>query len=263
MGEGVLEPARALAADGWALAGAWLSSPPAWSQLALLVAAWLLAVLASRALRPRIAGLLTPPETAEGPIARARRFAPAFLPPLLPLLACGFTAPGEQVTRSPFGSGELIAFGKRVFLLIAARILVREVLTDGVLRFPGRRVVVPKDHFITTRLVDCSDSGSAKRLEAPSRVSDDTDINRIPAIIEAAVATHPGVLTDPAPDCELRAFGESSVDFAVEFRVRGLDHGPNKCTFDVLFLIRNACKDNGIEMPFPHRVVELRGAAAA
>ena len=127
--------------------------------------------------------------------------------------------------------------------------------------FDGRWIVVPNEHFITTRVVNYSDSGSANRLEAAFSVSYETDINLVPAVIEAAVATHPGILQDPAPDCELRGFGESSVDFAVEFWVNGMDDGPNKFTSDVLFLIWNACKANGFDMPYPQRVVHHKGQA--
>ena len=42
-----------------------------------------------------------------------------------------------------FGSGAVIAFGKRLFLFLAARLFVRQVLTDPFLRFLGRYVLLP------------------------------------------------------------------------------------------------------------------------
>ncbi len=415
---------------GTDLALQWLTSPAAWSQFALLVAAWLLAVGLSRWLRPRLARLLSPPPEQSHIIARARRFVLIFLPLLLPLLAYAFTAAGESLTRSLFGSGAIIGFGKRVFLFLAARALVRDIVKEPFLRlmgryvllpimaihvvgllepistalsqtviqlgnisfslmalvrgviagsllfwlgrwsneqsaqyitsreeirpatrelaakavelmifgtafivlmsimgidltalavlggaigvglgfglqkiasnfisgvilllegqatvgdyveldggemgkivkmgaratvletFDGRWIVVPNEDFITTRVVNYSDSGSANRYEAPFSVSYETDINAVPDIVEQAVARHPGVLQEPfPPDCELRGFGESGVDFAVEFWVNGLDDGPNKYTSDVLFLIWNALKEHGIRIPYPHRIVELR-----
>ncbi len=412
------------------LAQDWLLSPAAWSQLALLIGAYLLARLVNRILSPRLTALLTPDAGNTSLLAKARRFVLIFLPLLLPLLAYGFTAIGEMVTRSLFGSGAVIAFGKRVFLFLAARALAKHIVTDPFLRtlaryvlvpvaalyavgfldeviaalaaaqvnlgnisfsalaivrgiiagsilfwfgqwsnsqsssyieqqpmrpairqlaikstefvifavaflvlmnimgislsslaiiggavgvglgfglqkiasnfisgvilmvegqatvgdyveldggeagtiikmtaratiletFDGRWIVVPNEDFITTRVVNYSDSGSANRLEVAFSVSYDTDINKVPAIIEAAVATHPGVLQEPeGPDCELRGFGDSGVDFGVEFWVEGIDDGKNKYASDVLFLIWNALKDNDIEIPYPHRVVELKG----
>ena len=60
-------------------------------------------------------------------------------------------------------------------------------------------------------------------------------------------------------DSELRGFGDNGIDFAVEFWVEGLDDGPNKYTSDVLFLVWNALRDAGIEIPYPQRVVEIKG----
>ncbi len=130
--------------------------------------------------------------------------------------------------------------------------------------FDGRWIVVPNEDFITTRVANYSVSGSANRYEAEFSVSYDTDINSVPAIIEAAVSTHQEVLDLPyPPDCELRGFGDSGIDFAVEFWVNGLDDGPNKYTSDVLFLVWNALKDNGIQIPYPHRVIEIKGGLPA
>lgn len=412
----------------------WLLSPAAWSQFALLVVAWIIAVLINRPLVKTLKRVIEPAADQTNKLATVRRYLLQFLPLLLPLVAYGLTAAGEAVTRSLFGSGAVIGFGKRMFLFFAARALVRDIvsvpflkmlgrfflipiaalytvgllgpvsdaLSDTVIKlgnisfsvmsilrgliaggllfwlgqwsvaqssgyiseqktlrpstrelatkaaewaifggaflvlmsvmgidltalavmggaigvglgfglqkiasnfisgvilllegqatvgdfveldggeagtivkmtaratiletFDGRWIVVPNEDFITTRVVNYSDSGSANRYEAPFSVSYDTDINLVPAIVEAAVSTHPAVLDLPyPPDCELRGFGESGVDFAVEIWVNGLDDGENKFTSDVLFLIWNALKDNGIEIPYPHRVVEIKGAGA-
>jgi small-conductance mechanosensitive channel len=60
------------------------------------------------------------------------------------------------------------------------------------------------------------------------------------------------------PDCELRSFGESGINFAVEFWVNGIDDGRHKYTSDVLFIIWNTLKENDIQIPYPHRVVEIK-----
>lgn len=410
----------------------WLSSPAALMQFGLLLAAYILASLLARRLTPTLEKTLTPKAVATHSIARLRRFALLFLPLLLPLLAYALTAVGEGLTRATFGTGEVIAFGKRVFLFLAALALVRRVLPPGFLKlmgryvllpvmalhalgvlddvttrldaaqvnlgniqftalalirgliagsllfwlgswsnrqsagyikqqqdlrpatrelaikasevaifgaaflllmsimgidltavavlggalgvgiglglqqiaanfvsgiilllegqttvgdyveldggekgtivkmtaraciletFDGKWIVVPNEHFITSRVVNYSDQGSANRYEALFSVSYETDINIVPDIIERAVSKLPFVLQSPdGPDCELRGFGESSVDFAVEYWVAGIDDGKNKYGSPVLFAIWNALKEAGIEMPYPHRVVELRNA---
>ncbi|MEQ6249746.1 mechanosensitive ion channel domain-containing protein [Sulfitobacter sp. HNIBRBA3233] len=426
----IVQQIAGYAIQGYELALGWLLSPAAWSQFAVLVVAYLLAVVIARRMRPALSSLIDPGER-RGIFSAPRRFILRFLPLILPLLAYALTGIGEQVIRSIFESGAVIAFGKRLFLLLAARIFVRDILNDPFLKllgrfillpiaalyavglldtvvlqlsetvvgvgnirfslisivrgliagsllfwlgqwsnqqtvaviekqremrpsirqlliktvefaifaiafillmnimginlstlavlggaigvglgfglqkiasnfisgvillvegqatvgdfveldggeagtivkmtaraiiletYDGRWIVVPNEDFIVTRVVNYSDSGSANRYEAPFSVSYDTDINRVPGIIERAVATHPEVLSEPyPPDCELRGFGDSGIDFAVEFWVNGIDDGPNKYTSDVLFLIWNALRDEGIEIPYPHRVVEIKG----
>jgi len=141
--ENLADKVQGWALQGWEIAQGWLTSPAAWSQFALLVVAWLAAVVAAKRLAPMLEKLISPPAEQAHAFAQARRFALIFLPLLLPVLAYGFTAIGEQVTRSLFGSGAVIAFGKRVFLFIAVRILVRDIVTDPFLRVLGRYVLLP------------------------------------------------------------------------------------------------------------------------
>ncbi len=365
----IVQQAAGYALQGWDLAKTWLLSPAAWSQFALLVVAYLVAIFVTRRLRPMLARVLDPGEL-ENMFSKPRRFVMMFLPLLLPLLAYVFTGIGEGIVRSIFDSGAVIAFGKRVFLFLAVRALVRDIIQDPFLKvfgkfvlipiaalyavglldvvqtrltemtvtlgnisfsvmsivrgliagsvlfwlgrwsneqssqfihkqeemrpsirqlaakavefaifgiaflllmnimginlsalavlggaigvglgfglqkiasnfisgvillvegqatvgdyveldggeqgkivkmtaraailetFDGRWIVVPNEDFITTRVVNYSDSGSANRYEAPFSVSYDTDINLVPDIIEKAVAKHPGVLNDPFP----------------------------------------------------------------
>ena len=426
----IVQTIAGYAIQAWELALTWLLSPAAWTQFGLLLVAYLAALLISRRVQPALARVLDPGDS-DSYIAQARRFVALFLPLILPLLAYVLTAIGEGVVRSIFDSGAVIAFGKRVFLFLAVRVLVRDIVSDPFLKllgryvllpiaalyalnllapaaawlestvvplgnlsfnllwllqflavggvifwfgqwsnsqstkfiqnqedmrpslrqlvakaieftifgvaflvvmnimgidltalavlggaigvglgfglqkiasnfisgvillvegqatvgdyveldggeagtivkmtaraailetFDGRWIVVPNEDFITTRVVNYSDSGSANRYEAPFSVHYDTDINAVPPIINAAVAKLPFVLDDPeGPDCELVGFGDSGVDFCVEYWVNGIDDGRNKYKSHVLFAIWNALKENGIEIPYPHRVVELSG----
>ena len=130
------------------IAMGWLLSPAAWSQFALLVGAFIAARMITRRLQPALAPYLTPPEGKAGLTVTARLYLRRGLPLLLPLLAYAFTAMGEEVTRSLFGSGAVIAFGKRIFLFLAARIFVNEVLTDPFLRLLGRYVLIRSPSFL-------------------------------------------------------------------------------------------------------------------
>ncbi|MDD9910247.1 MAG: mechanosensitive ion channel [Ahrensia sp.] len=432
-----LDPAKlsGLVLDLGAQALEWAQSPAAWSQVALLAVAFVAAWFLRRSLEPVLTKILTPAEGSRSILASIRRFILLFLPLLLPLLAFAFTSIGEQATRAAFGSGAIIAFGKRSFLALAVWIFATRIIYDPFLKlfgryvlipaaglylfgllgpvsvwlegltfqlgnisfsasalvrgaivgsllfwlgrwsnsqsgdfirrndemrpatrelaakatelaifgavflmilnvmginlsalavvggaigvglgfglqkiasnfisgiilllegqatvgdfveldggeagtivqmnaratiletFDGRWIVVPNEDFIVTRVTNYSDAGSAKRYEVPFSVSYDSDVNMIPDIIETAVAKHPDVLEKPfPPDCELRAFGDHGVEFAVEFWVNGLDDGANKFTSDVHFLVWNALRDNNITIPYPHLVLKYDGPDGA
>ena len=142
-----------------------------------------------------------------------------------------------------------------------AGVIVRMTARAAILEtYDGRWIVIPNEDFITTRVVNYSDSGSSNRYEVPFLVSYDTDINLVPAIVAAAVAKLPEVLDKPfPPDSELMGFGDSGIDFSLEFWVNGIDDGQHKYKSKLLFAIWNALKDAGIEIPYPHRVVEIKG----
>ena len=139
---------------GYDLAMGWLLSPAAWVQFAMLVGAYVLAKLVDRYVTPRLTALLIPSTDNTNLLSKARRFVLMFLPLLLPLFAYGFTAIGEQVARSLFGSGAVIAFGKRLFLFLALRAFARDILTDPFLHLLGKFIVIPVGALYALGILD-------------------------------------------------------------------------------------------------------------
>ncbi|HPD94013.1 MAG: mechanosensitive ion channel [Rhodobacter sp.] len=142
-GQGFVQDLQGYFQQGLDVALEWLGSPAAWSQFGLLLASYVAArVIAARGV-PVVTRLLTPPADRTGPIARLRRFVLLFVPLAMPLMAWAFTLTGEALVRAAFGTGVVIAFGKNLFLFLAARAAVRDIVSDGFLRFLGRFVLLP------------------------------------------------------------------------------------------------------------------------
>ena len=124
--------------------------------------------------------------------------------------------------------------------------------------FDGKEIMVPNEKFITDIITNWTGDDTRQRYEVEFSVAYDTDLHKIPPIMEKALSKHPKVLQEPEnPDCELRSFGDSGINFAIEFWVDGLDDGPNKFSSDVLFLVWDALKENGIVIPFPQREIRV------
>jgi len=124
--------------------------------------------------------------------------------------------------------------------------------------YDGKEVMIPNEKFITTTFVNWTRDDPRQRYEVEFQVAYDTDIEQIPDIIGKAVSKHPQILDDPEPvDIELRGFGDSGINFAVEFWADGIDDGKNKFSSDVLFIIWRALRENGISIPYPQREVRI------
>ena len=277
----------------------WLKSPAAWSQFGLLALAFFAARIAASRLTPVFSRALAMAEGREGVIAFGKRFLLLLAARILEsrvltdgvlrllgrfvlVLVAALYALGLLDDISARLKETVIALGNVRFSVMA---LIRGVIAGSLLFWLGswshrqsadfikappelRRAArelamtaaeVANDHFVT-RVINHSDQGSANRMAAVFSVSDDTDINMEPGIIETAVAALPFARVAPdGPDGELKGFGESAVDFGVEYGVSGIDGGKNKYSSPVLFAIWNALKQAGIDMRYPHRVVEIRG----
>jgi small-conductance mechanosensitive channel len=124
--------------------------------------------------------------------------------------------------------------------------------------YDGKEIMVPNERFITTRFVNWTRADPRQRYEVPFVVTYDTDLHKVPPLIETAIKKHPSVLQEPEPvSCELKKFGDFGAHFAVKFWVNGIDDGPNNFTSDVHFLVWDALQKGKIKMATPHHQVAL------
>jgi small-conductance mechanosensitive channel len=85
-----------------------------------------------------------------------------------------------------------------------------------------------------------------------------SDIHHVMKLcVEAALET-PRILHDPKPNCLLRGFGDSSVDFEMRFWIEDPMNGRANVTSDMLVRIWDKFKEHGIEIPYPQRDLHLR-----
>ena len=124
--------------------------------------------------------------------------------------------------------------------------------------YDGKEIMVPNEKFITTRFVNWTRDNPRQRYEVPFVVTYDTDLHKVPPLIEKAIGTHPTVLQEPEKvSCELKKFGDFGAHFAVKFWVNGIDDGPNNFTSDVHFLVWDALQKGKIKMAMPHHQVAI------
>jgi small-conductance mechanosensitive channel len=124
--------------------------------------------------------------------------------------------------------------------------------------YDGKEIMVPNEKFITTRFVNWTRADPRQRYEVPFVVAYDTDLHKVPPLIEKAVSSHPTVLQEPEKvSCELKKFGDFGAHFAVKFWVNGIDDGPNNFTSDVHFLVWDALQKGKVKLATPHHSVAI------
>ena len=129
--------------------------------------------------------------------------------------------------------------------------------------YDGKDIMVPNERFITTRFVNWTHADPRQRYEVPFVVTYETDMHKVPKLIEKAVSSHKTVLQEPEPvSCEIKKFGDFGVHFAVKFWVNGIDDGPNNFTSDVHFLVWDALQKAGVKMATPLHQVSILGGDA-
>lgn len=125
--------------------------------------------------------------------------------------------------------------------------------------FDGKEILVPNEDFIVNRVVNWTFSNNRGRVEIAVGVSYGADIELAQRLILEAARENPRTMNDPAPQCYLRNFGDSSVDFILHFWVDNIIEGRWQPQSEVMFSIWNKFKDNNIEIPFPQRDVHIKG----
>lgn len=117
--------------------------------------------------------------------------------------------------------------------------------------------LIPNEDLITQQVINWSYSSKNVRLRAPIGVSYDTDIPKALELIVGAAAEVPRVLSNPAPKCLMRGFGDSAIDLELRFWIADPEDGCRNVTSEVLVSVWKLFKKEGINVPFPQRDIRV------
>lgn len=137
------------------------------------------------------------------------------------------------------------------------RINVRATQIDT---FDRSTLIVPNTEFISTTVENWTHRNSIGRVIVPIGVAYGTDPRKVQKILEEIAEENVSILPRPAPAALFRGFGES----ALNFELRGYLRDVNNILVvenDVCLEIDRRFREEGIEIPFPQRVVHMQGDA--
>ncbi len=124
--------------------------------------------------------------------------------------------------------------------------------------FQGAEIIIPNATFISGNVTNWTLSEARRRLDLPVGVAYGTDPKLVKELLERPAIQHPDVLTSPAPAVFLKEFGDSSLNFELQFWVMQ-DSNTTKVKSEVALEVMRLFSEAGLEIPFPQRDLHLRG----
>jgi len=119
----------------------------------------------------------------------------------------------------------------------------------------GREAIVPNEMLITQRVENASLADPTLSISTTVQVAYGTDVRALQPKLEAALRRVPRVLQDPAPAAQLSAFAADGMDLTLNFWIRDPENGQGNVKSDVNFAVLEVLGAEGIEIPYPQRVV--------
>ena len=149
----------------------------------------------------------------------------------------------------PFVTGNFIKAGGEAGTVVEIGILSTELVTpDNV------KIILPNSQVMSGSITNFS-AHSTRRVDMVLGVSYGDDLEKVKQIIHKLLAADERVLEDPAPMVAVSNLGDSSVDFIVRPWVQADDYWVFK--YEFIQLMKEACEDEGVNIPFPQRDLHL------
>ncbi|MGH8795784.1 MAG: mechanosensitive ion channel family protein [Caldimonas sp.] len=119
----------------------------------------------------------------------------------------------------------------------------------------GRESIVPNEMLTTQRVENLSLSDPRVLVSTGVQVAYGTDVRTLQGKLVAAMRKVPRVLDDPGPGVTLANFGADGIDLGLTFWIRDAENGQGNVKSEVHFAVLEVLDAEGIEIPFPQRVV--------
>jgi len=126
----------------------------------------------------------------------------------------------------------------------------------------GRESIVPNETLITQRVENLSDADRKFNVTTNIVVGYDSQVAQVQQILCGAAAAQPRVLKEPQPVAYLVNFAPDGLEFSLNFWVSDPSAGTVNLRSDINIAILDGLRAAGIDIPYPQRVVQIKGPAA-
>jgi small-conductance mechanosensitive channel len=123
----------------------------------------------------------------------------------------------------------------------------------------GREAIVPNEMLITQRVENSSLADPRVSITSLVQVAYGTDVRALQPKLVETIKTVPRVIADPEPTVQLAAFGADGMELSLQFWIRDPENGQGAVKSEVNLAVLAVLDAEGIEIPYPQRVVHTRG----
>lgn len=121
----------------------------------------------------------------------------------------------------------------------------------------NKSYLIPNEEFITQSVVNWSHGDKLIRIQLDFGVHYKSDPHEVIRIAIKAATRPARVVETPSPVCWINEFGDSSVNFTLNFWIKDAEAGVSNVRGDVFLALWDAFQEHNIEIPYPQRVVHM------
>ncbi|MDE0488290.1 MAG: mechanosensitive ion channel [Gammaproteobacteria bacterium] len=122
----------------------------------------------------------------------------------------------------------------------------------------GIEHLIPNETLITEPVSNWTHSDANTRLRIPIGVHYETDLELATRLGVEAAQSQSRVLSDPAPRCLVKGFGESAIDLEIRFWIQDADSGVSNIKSAVILEVWRMYQEYGIKIPYPQRDLHIK-----
>ncbi|MES2384331.1 MAG: mechanosensitive ion channel domain-containing protein [Pseudomonadota bacterium] len=244
--------------------------------LVLLIALWISAAIESRLLRSATGSQLSLRKA----LSNAMRALLVFVGLLVALSAVGIDLTALSVLGGAIGVGVGFGLQKLAASYVSGFVMLAERsvrigdnirvdnfegrITDINARYTvvrslgGRESIVPNEMFISNRIENLSLADSRVLQSTVVSVAYDSDVELVMRLLTEAALSQDRVLRDPGPGVNLTNFGADGLEFTLNYWMTDPENGQQNLRSRINLVILQSLRANGIEIPYPQRVIHTR-----
>ncbi len=176
---------------------------------------------------------------------------------------------GTQNIISNFISGLILLFERPI--KVGDKIKINDIPCDVqhinirstvVCTASNEHIIIPNSQFIENQIINWSYGDPTIREIIYIGVAYGSNVRLLEKLLLQAAHEHEKVLDDPPPQVDFLNFGESSLDFRLQFWI------PDpvlriQIKSDLNYRINDLLQEHGVEIPFPQRDIHLRSVDTA